>query len=72
MTSILTLPSQCPSKFNIVLMVTGSLTGRMGDRLPVTIDMMLNFDGDGVGTCKQYSRRKGYVFFGGGEMGFST
>ena len=39
---------QCPSKFNIVLMVTGSLTGQMGDRpilpvkLPVTIDIMLN------------------------------
>ena len=63
-------PSQSLSKFNIVLMVTGGLAGRMDDRpilpvrlpvrLPVTIDMMLNFDGhcdgdeDGVGTCKQY------------------
>ena len=57
-------PSQCMSKFNIVLMVTGSLTGRMGDtsilpvKLPITISTMLNFDGhcdgdgDGVGTCK--------------------
>ena len=61
-------PSQCPSKFNIVLMVTGGLAGRMGlspilpVKLSVTIDMMLNFDrhcdgdgdADGVGTCKQY------------------
>ena len=47
-------------------MVTGNLTGRMGDRsilpvkLPVTIDIMFNFDrhcdgdgnGNGVRTCK--------------------
>ena len=58
-------PSPSPSKFNIVPMVTGSLTGRMGleailpVKLPVTIDTMLNFDehsdgdGDGVGMCKQ-------------------
>ena len=58
-------PSECPSKFNIVPMVTGSLTGRMGleailpVKLPVTIDTMLNFDGhsdgdgDGAGMCKQ-------------------
>ena len=40
-------------------MVTGSLTGTMGSRLPVTIVTMLDFDGnghgdgDGLGTCKQ-------------------
>ena len=50
-------PSQCPSKFIVVPIVTGSLTGRKGDRpilpvkLPVTIDIMINFDGhcDGNG-----------------------
>ena len=58
-------PLECPSKFNIVPMVTGCLTGRMGleailpVKLTVTIDTMLNFDGhsdgdgDGVGMCKQ-------------------
>ena len=58
-------PSECPSKFNIVPMVTGSLTGRMGleailpVKLPVTIGTILNFDGhsdgdgDRVGMCKQ-------------------
>ena len=53
--------SQCPSKFNIMSIVTAILTDRMGDRsilpvkMPVTICTMLNFDGDGdsVGTCKQ-------------------
>ena len=57
-------PSQSSSKFNIVQIVTGSLTGRMGDRpilpvkLPITIDTMLSFDsdGDGVGMCKQTLR----------------
>ena len=33
-------PSLSPSKFNIVLMVTGTLTGRMGFR-PITISTML-------------------------------
>ena len=51
-----------PSKFNIVLMVMGSLTGRMASRpilpikIPITTDTILNFDGncngDGVGKCK--------------------
>ena len=41
-----------PSKFDIVLMVMGSLSSRMGDRpilpvkLPITVDLMLNFDRD--------------------------
>ena len=59
------LPSQ--SKFNIVLMVMGSLTGRMASRpilpvkLSITISTMLNFDGncDGnrVRKCKQTLRK---------------
>ena len=50
------------SKFNIMSIVTGSLTGRMGDRailtvkLPVTISTMVNFDGGGVGMVKQTLR----------------
>ena len=53
-----------PLKFNIVSMVTSTLMGRMDPtsilpaRLPVSIDTMLNCDGDcnddghGVGMCK--------------------
>ena len=50
-------PKFSRSKFNIVLMVTGTLIGRMGVEsiLPVTISAVLNFDGPnfGVGTCEQ-------------------
>ena len=59
-----TCPSPCPSpsKFNIVPMVTGSLTDRLGVqpiqpvRVPVTIGTMLNFAGHGDVTCKQTLR----------------
>ena len=58
--------------FNIMPMVTSSLTGTIGARpilsikLPVTIDTMLNFDGDGhgggVGMCKQtFTQQKNTV-----------
>ena len=58
-------PSLCPSEFNIVLMMMGNLTGRMGSRpilpvrQPVTIDAIIKLDGDGngvgdgIGMCKQ-------------------
>ena len=52
-------PSPSPSKFNIVPMVTVRFTGRMGTesilsvKQSVSIDTMINFDGNGVGTCKQ-------------------
>ena len=61
-------PSQFPSKFNIMSMVMGSLTGRMDVspilpvKLLITISIMLNFDRhcdgdeDGVITCKQTLR----------------
>ena len=48
-------PSPSPSKFNIVPMETVCLTGRMGTepilsiKRPISIDTMLNFDGDGDG-----------------------
>ena len=54
-------PSPSPSKFIIVPMVTVCLMGRMGTepilsvKWSVSIDTMINFDGDGDGdgTCKQ-------------------
>ena len=58
-------PCLPPSKFNIMSMVTDSLTGKMGlppilpIKRPITIGTMINLDGDcdddgdGVGPCKQ-------------------
>ena len=53
------VPSPSPSKYNIVPMETVRLTNRMGTepilsvKRTVSIDTMINFDGDGDRTCKQ-------------------
>ena len=53
------VPSPYSSKFNIVPMVMNRLTDRIGAepilsfKRSVSIDIMLNIDGDGKGVCKQ-------------------
>ena len=48
-------PCPSPSSFIIVPMVMGRLTGKMGVEpiLPITINTMMNLDGDGDGIYKQ-------------------